>query len=259
MDSAFDIMTEVYNTSRVPINKTNPRLGRTSPKKSEHRRFVIVDRGLARVHSAKSIYKLKTGAEMKSAISKEALQQIFTEARTHHHWTKQPLNDDILKDVYELAKWGPTSVNANPMRILFIKSAAQKELLMPALSGSNVEQCKAAPVVAVIAHDTKFYDHLPKLFPAFDARSMFASNAAASESTAFRNGSLQGAYFMIAARALGLDVGPMSGFDNAKLDEAFFKDSSWRSNFICAMGYGDLEKVYPRGARLTFAEACKIV
>jgi 3-hydroxypropanoate dehydrogenase len=145
------------------------------------------------------------------------------------------------------------------MRILFIKSAAEKEKLFPALMGSNVDQVKTAPVTAVVAMDYEFYNYLPELFPAFDARPMFTSNPVATESTAFRNSSLQGAYFMMAVRALGLDVGPMSGFDNAKVDEIFFKGTSWKSNFLCNIGHGDHSKLHPRGKRLSFEQACKII
>ena len=196
---------------------------------------------------------------MKQALSQVALRQLFTEARTHHHWLKKEVQDSLLQEIYDLTKWGPTAVNANPMRILFVKSPEAKEKLLPSLSGSNVGQVQSAPVTAIIATDEKFYDKLPTLFPAFDAKSMFTSNTKMSEDTAFRNSSLQGAYFMIAARALGLDVGPMSGFDNTKVDEAFFSGTSWKSNFICNVGYGDITKVFPRGPRLEFNEASKIV
>ncbi|MGE3262954.1 MAG: malonic semialdehyde reductase [Bacteriovoracia bacterium] len=192
-------------------------------------------------------------------IEKTALAQLFTEARTHHAWLPQDVSDELLRSLYDLTKWGPTSVNAAPMRILFVKSKAEKERLYPALGGSNVEQVKGAPVTAIVAYDEKFYDQLPKLFPAFDAKSMFVGNKSLSESTAFRNSSLQGAYLMLAARALGLDVGPMSGFDNAKVDETFFAGTSWKSNFICNIGYGDAAKLYPRGPRLEFEEVCRIV
>jgi 3-hydroxypropanoate dehydrogenase len=160
--------------------------------------------------------------------------------------------------VFDLAKWAPTSVNSLPARFLFVKSQAAKAKLIPALAESNVPQVAQAPVTVIVAYDERFFDELPTLFPAFDAKSMFASNPALSEQTAFRNGSLQGAYFMLAARALGLDVGPMSGFDNAKVDEAFFKGTSWKSNFLCNVGYGDAEKLFPRGPRLSFEQACKI-
>ncbi len=196
---------------------------------------------------------------MNQAISQEAIKQLFTEARSHHAWLDQPVADETLRSIYDLTKWGPTSVNAGPLRIVFVKSAEQKEKLIPSLAGSNVEQVKAAPVTAIISHDEKFYDQLPQLFPAFDARALFASNPDLSQSTLFRNSSLQGGYFMLAARAIGLDVGPMSGFDNAKVDEAFFKGTNWKSNFLCNLGYGDITKLYPRGPRLEFDETCKIV
>jgi 3-hydroxypropanoate dehydrogenase len=195
---------------------------------------------------------------MNTAISNESMQQLFTDARTHHAWQDKPVADGLLREVYDLAKWGPTSANCLPMRIVFVKSKAAKEKLMPALAGSNGEQVRAAPVTAIVAYDQKFYDQLPTLFPAFDARSLFASNPSLSEQTAFRNSSLQGAYFILAARALGLDTGPMSGFDNAKVDQAFFENSSWKSNFLCNIGYGDAAKLHPRGPRLDFDQACVI-
>lgn len=193
------------------------------------------------------------------SLSPEALKQLFTEARTHHHWSSKPVSDETLQSIYDHAKWGPTAVNANPMRILFVKSDEAKAKLIPNLMGSNVEQVKQAPVTAIIALDEKFYDHLPTLFPAFDARSMFAENKAMAETTAMRNSSLQGAYFILAVRALGLDAGPMSGFNNEGVDEAFFKGTSWKSNFICTLGYGDAAKLYPRGPRLDFNTAAKII
>jgi 3-hydroxypropanoate dehydrogenase len=196
---------------------------------------------------------------MSMSVAKEALQQIFTEARTHHGWLAKPVDDAELKAIYELAKWGPTSVNSHPMRIEFVRSPAAKEKLLPALLGSNIEQVKVAPVTAIIAYDEKFYDELPTLFPAFDAKSLFTANAAFAERTAFQSGTLQGAYFMLAARALGFDVGPMAGFDNAKVDAAFFEGTSWKSNFLCNIGYGDVGKLHPRGPRLTFEQACEIV
>ena len=195
----------------------------------------------------------------KAILSPEALKQIFTEARTHHSWQNRPVSGVQLREIYELAKWAPTSVNANPMRVVFVKSAAEKEKLYPALMGSNPEQVKSAPVTAIIAFDEKFFDHLPKLMPAFDARPMFANNKELAEVTAFRNSSLQGAYLILAARALGLDICPMSGFNNVAVDEAFFKGTSWKSNFICNIGYGEDARLYPRGPRLTFEESCRIV
>ena len=195
---------------------------------------------------------------MKTPISTSSIQQLFTDARTHHAWLKQDVPDELLRKLYDLAKWGPTSANSTPMRVVFVKSQAAKEKLLPALMNSNGAQVQAAPVTAIVAYDQKFYEHLPVLFPAFDMRPLFASNASLSEQTAFRNSSLQGAYLILAARALGLDAGPMSGFDNAKVDEAFFKDTSWKSNFICNLGYGDAAKLHPRGPRLTFEQAALI-
>jgi 3-hydroxypropanoate dehydrogenase len=195
---------------------------------------------------------------MNTAISITSIQQLFTAARTHHAWQDRDIADGLLHEIYDLAKWGPTSANSLPMRIVFIKSNSAKEKLMPALAGSNVEQVRAAPVTAIVAYDQKFYDQLPTLFPAFDARSLFGYNYSLSEQTAFRNGSLQGAYLILAARALGLDAGPMSGFDNAKVDQAFFENSSWKSNFLCNIGYGDSAKLHPRGPRLGFDQACII-
>jgi 3-hydroxypropanoate dehydrogenase len=196
--------------------------------------------------------------KMTTALSNESIQQLFTDARTHHAWQDKPVADGLLREIYDLARWGPTSANCSPMRVVYVKSKSAKEKIIPALMGSNVEQVKAAPVTAIIAYDQKFYDELPTLFPAFDARSMFVSNPSLSEQTAFRNSSLQGAYFILAARALGLDAGPMSGFDNAKVDQTFFEKSSWKSNFICNIGYGDAAKLHPRGPRLGFEKACII-
>ncbi|MDR3607149.1 MAG: malonic semialdehyde reductase [Oligoflexia bacterium] len=197
---------------------------------------------------------------MTKPISTEALDQIFLKARSHHAWQNKPVDDDLLKKIYDLTKYGPTSLNTSPARIVFVKSQEEKARLLPALMGSNVEQAKAAPVTAIIGHDLEFYEKLKKLAPPVEnARSWFAGNQAMIDSTAFRNSSLQGAYFIIAARALGLDVCPMSGFDNAKIDETFFKGASVKSNFICTLGYGDTSKLHERWPRLDFVEACKIV
>jgi 3-hydroxypropanoate dehydrogenase len=195
---------------------------------------------------------------MNTPISISSIQQLFTEARTHHAWLDKPVADELLQEIYDLTKWGPTSANASPLRIVFVKSKSAKEKLLPAIAGPNVEQVRAAPVTAIIAYDQKFYDQLPTLFPAYDMRPMFVANPPLSEQTAFRNGSLQGAYFILAARAHGLDTGPMSGFDNAGVDQAFFEKSSWKSNFLCNVGYGDAAKLRPRGPRLGFDEACVI-
>lgn len=196
---------------------------------------------------------------MRQPIPESALAQLFTEARSHHHWTAEPVSDQTLHALYELTKWGPTSVNSSPARILFIRSEAEKEKLVPHLLGSNVEQVRAAPVVAIIAYDERYLEQITRLFPAYDVRPYFAGNQRLIDDTAFRNSSLQGAYFILAARALGLDVCPMSGFDNAQVDELFLKDRGWRSNFLCTLGTGDPSRLYPRGPRLDFPEACAIV
>ena len=192
-------------------------------------------------------------------LSEEALEQILTEARTHSIWLPVPVSDELLIQIYNLMKWGPTSANCCPARIVFVKSPEAKAKLLPCMAEGNVEKTKTAPVTAVIAQDMEFYEKLPKLFPFADARSWFAGNKPFIESTVFRNSTLQGAYFIIAARSLGLDCGPMSGFDNAKVDAAFFEGTTWKSNFICNLGYGDSSKLRPRAPRLEFNEACKIL
>lgn len=188
-----------------------------------------------------------------------ALDTIFRTARTHNAISGS-VTDDRLRQIYELMKWGPTTMNTQPMRIVFVRSAGGKEKLRPALSPSNLEKTMAAPVTAIIAYDPRFYENLPRTFPhrpeainGFKGEEKLASN----ERTAFRNGSLQGAYFIIAARSLGLDCGPMSGFDNAKVDAAFFPDGRWKSNFLVNLGKGDPAKLMPRNPRLTFEEACR--
>lgn len=187
-----------------------------------------------------------------------SLDRIFRNARTHNAFSDQPVTDETLRTLYDLFQWGPTSANSSPGRFVFVKSKAGKEKLRPALSEGNLDKTMAAPVTAIVAYDTEFYEKLPKLFPHTDARSWFADKPELIESTAFRNGTLQGAYMIIAARALGLDCGPMSGFDNAKVDAAFFPDGKWKSNFLCNLGYGDPASVRPRNPRLSFEEACGI-
>ena len=196
---------------------------------------------------------------MHTPVSQVPLSALFTEARTHKVWEPRDVSDELLAQVFDLGKWGPTSLNCTPARFVFVKSKEAKAKLIPALLGSNVAQVESAPVTVIVAHDEKFYDHLPTLFPALDARPMFGSNPALSNETALRNGSLQGAYFIIAARAVGLDAGPMSGFDNAMVDKTFFAGTSWKSNFLCNVGYGVPDKLFPRGPRLDFKQACKIV
>ncbi|BCK87929.1 putative malonic semialdehyde reductase RutE [Sideroxyarcus emersonii] len=192
-------------------------------------------------------------------LNQAAFDQLFLDAHTHNAWQDKPVADELLHRLYDTLRMAPTSMNCSPARIVFVKSKAAKEKLMPALMEGNRAKTMAAPVTAIIGHDTRFYDNLPKLFPPIPgARDMFAGNAALADITAFRNGTLQGAYLILAARALGLDCGPMSGFDNAAIDQQFFAGTNVRSNFICNLGYGDPKGVYPRNVRLEFAEACSI-
>jgi len=210
---------------------------------------------------------------MSDPLSEEALDLLFRRARTHKAWLDRPVSDDVLRRLYDLMKWGPTSQNCCPARILFLRTPEAKQRLLPALSASNVEKTVAAPVTAVIGYDELFYERLPRLFPHADARSTYADRPEFAEITARRNSSLQGGYFVMAARALGLDCGPMSGFDNAMVDREFFSvggeqggcpgdcfpDSRVKSNFLCNLGYGDPAKLFPRGPRLEFDEACRLL
>jgi 3-hydroxypropanoate dehydrogenase len=194
-----------------------------------------------------------------TAISQEALDQLFHEARTHSAWLPEPVPVELLRKAYELARLGPTSANASPARFVFVTTPGAKELLKPALAPLNVEKTMAAPVTVIIAWDTEFHEHLPRLFPHADMRSYFVGNKPLIDETAFRNSSLQAAYFILAARALGLDCGPMSGFDAAKLNAAFFPDGKWKVNLLCNLGYGDASKLHPRNPRLNFEEATVIL
>lgn len=194
-----------------------------------------------------------------TTLSQTALDQLFLEAHTHNAWQDQSVPDELLHRLYNLLRMAPTSANSSPARIVFVKSAAAKEKLKPALSEGNLAKTMAAPVTAIIAYDLQFFDKLPKLFPhAPDAPNWFNKDALTAYTNAFRNGTLQGAYLILAARALGLDCGPMGGFDNAKVDEAFFAGTSIKSNFLCNLGYGDPKGLYPRNPRLDFDEACRI-
>jgi 3-hydroxypropanoate dehydrogenase len=190
------------------------------------------------------------------SLDPHAIATLFTEARTHNKWTDAPVTDADLHAIYDLLKMGPTSANASPARFVFIRTPVGKEKLRPALSAGNLEKTMTAPVTVIVAHDPKFYDHLPKLFPHADARSWFAGNHALAEETAFRNGTLQGAYLMLAARSLGIDCGAMSGFDKSKVDDAFFAESGWKANFLVNLGHGDSSVLFPRSPRFTFEEAC---
>ena len=196
---------------------------------------------------------------MKNTLTDEALAQIFLEARTHNGWLDQPVTDEQLRAIYDLMKWGPTSANSSPARFVFIRSQEAKERLRPTLSPGNVEKTMAAPVTVIVAYDLNFHDHLPRLFHKPAMRDLFASNEQLAVETARRNSSLQGAYLIVAARALGLDCGPMSGFDNAMLDAEFFAGSSVKSNFLCNLGYGDPSKLSPRLPRFDFDEVCKVL
>jgi len=192
-------------------------------------------------------------------LNQEALNQLFLDAHTHNGWQDRPVPDELLHKLYNVFRMAPTSVNCSPARIVFVKSKAAKEKLNVALAEGNRAKTMAAPVTAIIGYDLHFYDNLGKLFPsAPTAKSWFDKDENAAFTAAFRNGSLQGGYLIIAARALGLDCGPMSGFDNAQVDKLFFEGTSVKSNFICNLGYGDTSKVYPRNLRLDFAEACRI-
>lgn len=192
-------------------------------------------------------------------INDDALDLIFRNARTHSAWLPKPVPVEILREVYDLARMGPTSANSSPARFVFLTTPEAKERLKPALAPLNVEKTMAAPVTVIVAWDTEFYEKLPKLVPHRDVRSYFVGNEKLAEETGFRNSSLQGAYFIIAARALGLDCGPMSGFDPGKLNAEFFPDGKWKANFICNLGYGDSSKLYPRNPRLEFDEAARVI
>jgi 3-hydroxypropanoate dehydrogenase len=195
---------------------------------------------------------------MAGTLDAAALDQLFREARTHNKWQDKPVPEETLRALYDLLKWGPTSANSSPARFAFLISDGSKAKLKDALSPGNIEKTMTAPVTVIVAHDPKFFDQLPKLFPHADARSWFAGNWSLADTTAMRNGTLQGAYLMVAARALGLDVGAMSGFDNMKIDDQYFSETGWKSNFLVNLGYGDPEGLFARSPRLDFDEACRI-
>jgi 3-hydroxypropanoate dehydrogenase len=196
---------------------------------------------------------------MPEALQPSALDQLYRAARTHNAWQPRDVSDELLRQVVDLAKMAPTSVNCSPARFVFVKSPEAKARLKPFLMDGNVDKTMAAPATAIIATDYRFYDHLPKLFPHADAKSWFTGNKDFADQSAFRNGTLQGAYFILAARALGLDCGPMSGFDNAGVDQAFFGGTEYRSNFLCNLGFGDPKGLYPRSPRFTFDEMARII
>jgi len=196
---------------------------------------------------------------MSQSIDNDTLRQLFLDARTHKKWQSKEVPDSLLHQLVDVLKMGPTSANCSPARIVFVKSKEAKERLKPQLSEGNRDKTMQAPVCAIIGYDLEFYEHLPKLFPHTDAKSWFAGKPEKIKETAFRNGTLQGAYLILAARLHGLDCGPMSGFDNEGVDKAFFAGTSIRSNFLCSIGYGDLSGVRPRSPRFTFDEMAKIV
>jgi 3-hydroxypropanoate dehydrogenase len=211
---------------------------------------------------------------MSRTVGDEALDLLFRQARSHNAWLDKPVGDDTLRQLYDLLKWGPTSANGSPARFLFLRTREAKERLKPALAAGNVAKTMSAPVTVIVGYDLKFYDKLPKLFPhSPKMRQLYVDAPDLVETTAQRNSSLQGAYLIIAARSLGLDCGPMSGFDNAKVDEEFFGSAKQcegcdqeffpeghvKSNFLCSLGYGDPSKLHPRSPRLSFEEACSLL
>ena len=190
-------------------------------------------------------------------IDAAGLDLLFREARTQNKWHDEPVTDEQIRELYDILKFGPTSANSSPARFVFIRTREGKDKLAPALSAGNMEKTLSAPLTVIVAYDPKFYEKLPQLFPHNpDAVSWFTSNDSLAATTAFRNGTLQGAYLMIAARAIGLGIGAMSGFDNAKVDAAFFAQNGWRSNFLVNLGHGDPSGVFNRSPRLSFEEAC---
>ena len=198
-------------------------------------------------------------ANAKPLISDDAQDRLWRKARSFSDFKPEPVSDETLRGFYDLAKWGPTTANSQPQRILFLRSAAAKERLRPALSSSNVKKTLGAPVVALFAYDLRFFEYLPRFFPDPRARSWYETTPEAIRTTALRNSTLQAAYVMLAARAFGLDCGPMSGFDNNNVDAEFFPDGRCKSNFLCCLGYGDPANLDPRYERFTFDEACKIL
>jgi 3-hydroxypropanoate dehydrogenase len=196
---------------------------------------------------------------MTKALDQAAFDQLFLEARTQNAWKEGEISDETLRRLFDIVKMGPTSANCSPARYVFVKSPEAKERLKPHLSGGNLEKTMAAPVTVIIANDMEFYEHLPKLFPHTDAKSWFTSNDDLIRETAFRNATLQGGYMIIAARALGLDCGPMSGFDQAGVDEEFFKGTTYKSNFLLNLGQGDPSALFQRSPRFEFDEVASIL
>ncbi len=194
-----------------------------------------------------------------SALADSALDQLFHSARSFNGFTDEPVSDATLHALYDLLKWGSTSANSKPARFVFLKSQAARERLRPTLSPGNLDKTMAAPMTVIVAYDTRFYEYLPTQYPASNFKPIFENNPPLAAATAFRNGTLQGAYLIVAARALGLACGPMSGFDTDKVNREFFPDGRLQANFLCNLGRGDPAKVYPRGPRLSFDEVCSIL
>lgn len=193
-------------------------------------------------------------------LTESALDLIIREARSHNGWLDKPIDDDVLTQLYNIVKMGSTSMNTCPARFIFVRTAAGKERLKKCLAPLNVNKVLSAPVTVIIAHDMRFYQHMPKLFAHNPgAQKLFENNEKMVASTAFRNGTIQGAYLMIAARALGLDIGPMSGFNNQACDDEFFADTEIKSNFLCSLGYGDTSKIFQRLPRFDFDEVCQLI
>lgn len=205
------------------------------------------------------LFRQPARTETTGKLSDQALDQLFREARTHNGWQPVDVPDALLKEAVELTKMGPTSANVLPLRIVFVKSPEGKARLKPALMAGNVDKTMAAPVTAILGYDTKFYELLPRLFPHADAKAWFVGNEAFANDTAYKNGTLQVAYFILALRALGLDTGPMTGFDNAAVDAAFFPGGQIKSNVLVNIGYGDASKLFPRSPRLAYDEIAKTV
>ena len=193
------------------------------------------------------------------AIDAPALAQLFTEARTHNGFIDRHVPDELLRKAFDIAKMGPTSANQSPLRVLFLRSEAARARLLPALSAGNLEKTRVAPVVAITAYDEQFYEHLPFLFPHADAKPWFSGNAELAARSAFQNGTLQVAYLIIALRAVGLDTGPMTGFDRTKVDAEFFPDGRFKSNVLINIGYGDSSKLFPRSPRFDFDHVAQIL
>jgi 3-hydroxypropanoate dehydrogenase len=211
------------------------------------------------IAQAKSRRKLRVDPSKEKTMATVSLAQLFQDARTHNAWLDKPVSDEVLRSIYETFRWGPTSANGSPARIVFVRPGPEKEKLLAAMLPGNVEKTKAAPVTAILAHDIEFYEKLPQLFPHADMKPYFVNNPELAKDSSLYNAALRNAYFMIAARAHGLDVGPMAGFNKQAIDERFLKGTTWRSNLVCNLGYGDKDKLFPRSPRLAFDEVCKII